>query len=907
MQNKLNIVKGCILIAFSFLLFACAQKTQPLTGGPKDTIPPKIVYSIPPLNDTSVNTNKIVIKFNEFITLNNIDAQFFSSPPIYPKPDFSLKKKKLIITFKSNLEDSATYCFDFGEAIKDYHEGNILNNFEYKFSTYNQFDSLKISGKIIDAFTQNPVKNTIVMLYNINVDSLPLKQLPLYACKTDSLGNFTFTNLRQQNYKIFALEDLNGNFIFDPDENNIAYLNQLLKPYVEDKIFIDTLDSGYVYFKNTADTIPDTLRQDSIVVRKESFFYPDNITLNVFSQPSPTQKVKNIIRDFRGRIKIFFVKPLIDNYCQFEINGKNLNLNQYTVENFPSKDSLYLWIKDSSIFDKDTIIVNLSYYIDDTKEIGFDTIISTQYLYSSDTSELQIKAIEKNINLFGDFLFSSETPDLKIDTNKIKLYKIIDTLVTDKKEQNIKYIRPEKDSLIFIFKRPISRFNIKFRETENNTVQFLWKKNNYGDSVFVKLLNEKQIHKDTIFCKVFFDNEYFYGQKQDLSEDLKIVLTNQNINSVKRELQDSITLNFAKNLTESFQIKVLNLNKNSYKIKKQNNNLIIKLLDSTAINTDTIKLAYKYRNFEEDPNSIKEDTIAAIYIFDRQKIVFSRRYSRGNIIIAFHKPLLENPDLKLLSIKTLGRWETSTLNKTRDSLHIKLLNQQVMRLNQIRLLVSYYDINHHHDTVRFNDTLNLKIKKLPIVIKQKIGQEEQLTLLKPIKFNIIDDSTQLRTYRLKARFDTGATYTLNLDSAAFTDNFGRSNDTSKINFNVLSPNDYAHLSIEVKNIFGILDTTITDTANFILDKGQFILIVQDKNGKTVLKTEFNYDKKLKTNYLIPETYRIKIIYDKNKNNRWDSGDYFKHIQPEKIIFYKSNITLSKGEEKNIIWDFTKTE
>lgn len=909
MQKKNNIVKGCILIAFSFLLFACAKNTQPLSGGPKDTIPPKIIYSIPKINDTSFKSQKIIIKFDEFFSLKNIDAEFFSSPPLVPKPKFDIKKKKLIITTKDSLRDSTTYSLNFGNAILDFHENNVLKNFEFRFSTYNQLDSLEISGKILDAYTHQAVKNSIIMLYNSNEDSLPLREIPLYVSRTDSSGNFIFHNLRKQKYKIFVLEDLNGNFIFDPDESNIAYLDTLITPSVLNKEFRDTLDSGAVYFQKPTDTIPDTLRQDSILVKNVSYYFPSNLNLYTFSQPSSQQHIKTSIRDFKGRIKVFFIKPLIKNFWKFEINGNELTPSQYDIEEFPSKDSLYLWIEDSSIFNKDTITLNITYYADDKATLKTDTINFAQYQYSSDSTKLAISPVSENINLFENFILISETTIKTIDTNKIKLFKIVDTLVTDLKEQSVKELRPEKDSLIFIFKRPITNFNLKFKETKNNHIQFLWKKSKNNDSVFVKILNEKIINKDTVYCTVYFDNEYFYNQKQNLEEELKIPLTNQKINSIKRELQDSIIITFTKNITKSYKVNLLNINKESYKYQKLNNKLIIKLKDSAAINTDTINIAYKYLNFEKDTNSITYDTIKAIYKFDRQRITFSRRYSRGNIILAFHKPLLENPKIKLLSMNPLGKWESETINKNRDTVHIKILNQQVMRLNKIRMTVSYYDINHHHDTEWFEDTLDLKTEKTKAEITPKIGQEQQITLLKPVRFKIFNDTTNIRKLRIKAQFDTGAVYTLKIDSAAFIDYFNRTNDTSNIKFNVLSPKDYSRLIIDIKNIYAAIDTVVGDTSNYSLNRGQFILMLLNENNDIVLHTTFKSDKKLKTNFIIPDTYTIKLIYDKNNNNKWDSGDYFKHIQPEKTIFYPKSITLSKGEVKNIIWDFkdNKTE
>ncbi|MCK7530682.1 MAG: hypothetical protein MZV63_06375 [Marinilabiliales bacterium] len=42
--------------------------------------------------------------------------------------------------------------------------------------------------------------------------------------------------------------------------------------------------------------------------------------------------------------------------------------------------------------------------------------------------------------------------------------------------------------------------------------------------------------------------------------------------------------------------------------------------------------------------------------------------------------------------------------------------------------------------------------------------------------------------------------------------------------------------------------------------------------------------KISFDYLFPAKYKLKVIVDHNSNRRWDSGDYFRKIQPEKVIY-----------------------
>lgn len=57
------------------------------------------------------------------------------------------------------------------------------------------------------------------------------------------------------------------------------------------------------------------------------------------------------------------------------------------------------------------------------------------------------------------------------------------------------------------------------------------------------------------------------------------------------------------------------------------------------------------------------------------------------------------------------------------------------------------------------------------------------------------------------------------------------------------------------------------------------------DNKTVLS--FRNQKKYTFNYVNPAEYKIIVIVDKNNNHRWDAGNFYKKISPEKIILYKT--------------------
>ena len=143
----------------------CAQQGSP-KGGPKDEAPPRVLESQPLNYSTRFKAKKIIITFDEYIVLDNVNQELIVSPPMEEKPEVKLRKKSMVIEFEEALKDSTTYTFNFGSAIKDLHEGNKLLNYEYVFSTGDVLDSLSVRGTLKYAEDLSvPVDQISIMLY----------------------------------------------------------------------------------------------------------------------------------------------------------------------------------------------------------------------------------------------------------------------------------------------------------------------------------------------------------------------------------------------------------------------------------------------------------------------------------------------------------------------------------------------------------------------------------------------------------------------------------------------------------------------------------------------------------------------------------------------------------------------
>jgi hypothetical protein len=97
----------------------------------------------PPNRSLHFEKNRIEIRFDEFVQLNNVRQELVVSPPLEEKPVVRIKKKTMIVDLKSALHENTTYTLNFGEAIADLNQGNVLENYEYVFSTGDYIDCLR--------------------------------------------------------------------------------------------------------------------------------------------------------------------------------------------------------------------------------------------------------------------------------------------------------------------------------------------------------------------------------------------------------------------------------------------------------------------------------------------------------------------------------------------------------------------------------------------------------------------------------------------------------------------------------------------------------------------------------------------------------------------------------------------
>lgn len=222
---------------FYYLLIAlffgagCANIVAP-TGGEKDMIPPKLVSVQPADSQLNVRTSKIRLNFDEYVALADASSQVIISPLLPIQPTITSLNKHVNISFPDSLLlPNTTYHITFGNAIRDIHEANIYKSNGYVFSTGSYFDSLSLSGKVLDATTGLPDSAATIVLYPVtDEDSAFVRKKPMYATHVGPGGEFNIQGLPQKDFRIYALRDKNTNLIFDDRSEWIGFNGQPVVP-----------------------------------------------------------------------------------------------------------------------------------------------------------------------------------------------------------------------------------------------------------------------------------------------------------------------------------------------------------------------------------------------------------------------------------------------------------------------------------------------------------------------------------------------------------------------------------------------------------------------------------------------------------------------------------------------------
>lgn len=349
--------------------------------------------------------------------------------------------------------------------------------------------------------------------------------------------------------------------------------------------------------------------------------------------------------------------------------------------------------------------------------------------------------------------------------------------------------------------------------------------------------------------------------------------------------------NYITNTLDSMVIfKLKNLKEGKYKLfalkDAAKNNMFDQNADKIAFLQDTITLptdsTYVLTLFKEVPDY----SMAVPSFVAKNRIQFGYYGVADSVKI---KPLTTLPDtvktkiLKERDKDTINFWFTPFEN---DSIIFTVTNERLkvkdtFSVKSRKVGIDSLRLNPNQSgSLSFNEPFFIQSNTPLIELDTtKISMMDQDSLS-------VDFSISLDTLKNQVDFDfpvePNQSFQIDLLPGAITDFFGQVNDTTAYYLSTGSYADFGNLSFEVK-----------------VDEKAYPLIVQltDEQGELKREVIAKEPEIFEFSHLEPGNYLMRVVFDDNNNGKWDTGNYLKKLQPEKISYYPDVIEVRANWEK----------
>ena len=527
-----------IIGIFFLLLASCANRGQGPQGGPRDSIPPVILKEVPVNGTLNFNAKEILVYFDEYIQMNDVQKHVLISPPQQTPPEVKAIGKHMSVVFQEELQDSTTYTIDFGAAICDYNEKTPLEGYVFSFSTGDVIDSLAISGTIYNAANLDPVTEVLVGIHRNPHDSaftsLPFSRIT----RANSEGHFTIHNIQPGTYRIYALNDISRDYLYQPGEA-FAWSDSLINPYCEVDVHTDTIWRDTIAIDPLSGDTLFTRLVDSTFIHPVTHFYPDSLLLFYFEEDKQRHYFQRILRDEQHAFTLLFAAPqdsmpIIRALRPSEVDSLGndsawVNFLDYAiVQTSPHLDTITFWLTDSIAISMDSIYLQMQHLVSDSLYNlvpQTDTLLAVYrhprlsekametYLRNKQSRRLTIKSNASNkFEVYDTISITSEFPLDSIHTHMIHLSHKVDTTFQSLPFQLLPHdsigmtyhwlasLQPEQPYLIKIDSAAIRdiygvtndsiAYNIRLKAL-NEYASLMVKLTHYDPQARIQLLNDK--------------------------------------------------------------------------------------------------------------------------------------------------------------------------------------------------------------------------------------------------------------------------------------------------------------------------------------------------------------------------------------------------------------------------------
>ena len=260
--------------------------------------------------------------------------------------------------------------------------------------------------------------------------------------------------------------------------------------------------------------------------------------------------------------------------------------------------------------------------------------------------------------------------------------------------------------------------------------------------------------------------------------------------------------------------------------------------------------------------------LSTLKLTDQSNISESRVDQPKDTVSFYYKNINDTLGLVLQNL-TIGKIDTLRLTVPRNNLSKKRLKS--FTVNTIGNKLALYD-KLRLTFLNWMDTSKSDLSKIRFSSK-----EDSMISQVPVKGHW----ESITSFAIEHKLKEGVNYTLKIDTNAFFDLKQFTNDSSRINFITQSKIEFGKLTLKL--LFNEKQNYIVQLINEQdkVVKEQFVtLSLSSSNAATLEFVD-----------VLPGTYYAKIIFDDNKNKKWDSGRVLMKLQAEKVIINSKQLKI----------------
>lgn len=458
----------------------------------------------------------------------------------------------------------------------------------------------------------------------------------------------------------------------------------------------------------------------------------------------------------------------------------------------------------------------------------------------------------------------------------IKLKNINQNLIISPPMENMPDITPmgsASKTLIVKLKdtlSPNTTYSFNFGEsiTDNNEgnvlpqFKYIFSTGDYIDSLTVSgtMNAANQLKADNFVNIMLYDAKTFTDSTVYLQKPLYITNT-----------LDSLTSFTIENIKEgSYYLIALKDKNNNYKFDPAQDKIgfikdSIRIPTEESFNLTLFKSEEKFKATR--PAQISENKWYLPYQGTRDSV---------NVFVKNNEEIIESAFTYLPKKDSLQVWFPKI---ELDSLSFLVTNKEYSETFTVRPRPNMKTVDTLSISAVQNSTLDLKdtfklIAKTPIkeVNTANIHITNKDTIAVPFEY-----INEFRDQKIQFLFDKkeADSYTIELLPGALVDFFGKENDSLKFQVKTKEKTDYGNLNVHLNGV----------------KRFPIILQVLDSKEEVISEAYSESETSILFDLLPPKLYYLRVIYDDNKNKRWDSGYYFDRRQPEETIYHPEQIDV----------------